>query len=126
VTISEIIYMCPTRFRPALAAFLFLLLSAPAMSADDKPTKAVMIYYTGRVQGVGFRATAAEIARDYPVTGWVKNLDDGRVQLLVEGPEASADAFLKAVHKRWEKSIEKEEVEKQKVSGKFKGFEVVK
>jgi acylphosphatase len=114
------------RFRPILAALLFLAAPGAPIRADDKPAKAVMIYYTGRVQGVGFRATAAEIARDYPVTGWVKNLDDGRVQLLVEGPEASVDAFLKAVHKRWEKNIDKEEVEKQKVSGKLKGFEVVK
>ena len=117
------------RTRPTIggiALTLFVIASAAPIGADDKPAKAVMIYYTGRVQGIGFRATAAEIALDYPVTGWVKNLDDGRVQLLVEGPEASVDAFVKAVRKRWEKSIDKEEVEKQKVSGKFKGFEVVK
>ena len=53
---------------------------------DAKPV-ARMVYYTGKVQGVGFRATAVDIAKDYPVTGWVKNLPDGRVQLLVEGPE---------------------------------------
>ena len=49
------------------------------------------------MQGVGFRATAVMIARDYPVAGWVKNLADGRVQLLVEGPQEAIDKFLKAI-----------------------------
>src|SRR5207302_300055 len=55
---------------------------------------ALMVFFSGRVQGVGFRATAASLARDYPVTGWVKNLSDGRVQLLAEGPEEAVRAFL--------------------------------
>jgi acylphosphatase len=107
---------------------LTLLLSAllGGMSADEKPIKARMVIYSGKVQGVGFRATTAEIARDYPVTGWVKNLDDGRVQLLVEGPEEAVDKFLKKVHDRWKDNIEKEEVKKQEASGKYKSFDVAK
>jgi acylphosphatase len=97
-----------------------------AANVDDKPVRACMVYYGGKVQGVGFRATTAEIARDYPVTGWVKNLDDGRVQLLVEGPEEAVDKFLKKVHDRWKDNIEKEEVKKQEASSKYKTFEVVK
>ena len=113
------------------ARSLFLLAaglnaSCPLVAADEKPAKACMVHYSGKVQGVGFRATAAEIAGDYPVTGWVKNLADGRVHLLVEGPEESVDKFLKAVRTRWKDNIEKEEIEKQTVSGKFKKFEVVK
>jgi hypothetical protein len=49
-----------------------LCIGAPL--TDDKPAKACMVYYTGKVQGVGFRATTAEIARDYPVTAGSRTL----------------------------------------------------
>jgi acylphosphatase len=103
-----------------LSAYLF------GASADDKPTKACMVYYSGKVQGVGFRATTAEIARDFPITGWVKNLEDGRVQLLAEGSEGAIDQFLKKVHDRWKDNIENEEIKKQEASGKYKSFDVAK
>ena len=106
----------------AVTPGLLLCLALPA----DKPMKACLVHYSGKVQGVGFRATTAEIARDHPVTGWVKNLSDGRVELLVEGPEEDVDKFLEAVRKRWKDNIEKEDVEKRAPSGKFKGFEIVK
>jgi acylphosphatase len=117
-----------SRTRPVGAAVLLglALCSAIPASAGDETKMAKMVYYTGKVQGVGFRATAADIAKDYPVTGWVKNLADGRVQLLVEGPEDAVDKFLKAVRARWKDNIEKEKTEEQPVSGKYKSFEVVK
>jgi acylphosphatase len=113
---------------PRKTIVLTLILSAllAGMNADEKPTKACMVHYSGKVQGVGFRATTAEIARDFPITGWVKNLDDGRVQLLAEGPADAVDKFLKAIHTRWKDNIEKEEVKEVTVSGKFKSFDVVK
>src|SRR5204862_6034815 len=86
-----------------------LLLLAGMMRADEPKKIARMVHYTGRVQGVGFRATAVEIARDYSVTGWVKNLVDGRVELLVEGPEEAVKKFLLAVAKHWKKNIDKEQ-----------------
>ena len=88
--------------------------------------KAKIVYYSGMVQGVGFRATTAAIARDYPVTGWVKNLPDGRVQVLVEGPDEAIGKFLEAIRKRWKDNIEKEQVDEGTVSGKFKSFDVVR
>lgn len=88
--------------------------------------KATMVYYSGKVQGVGFRMTAVMIARDYPVVGWVKNLADGRVQLLVEGPEDQVAKFLKAVGERWKGDIEKEETEDRKPTGKFTKFEIMR
>jgi acylphosphatase len=96
------------------------------ISADEKPTTACVVFYSGKVQGVGFRSSVAEIAHDFPVTGWVKNLEDGRVQLVVEGPEASVEKFLKTVRTRWKDHIEKEENKKQEPSGKYKSFDVVK
>ncbi len=104
-----------------------LLLFAPA-SADPpaKPEIACMVYYTGKVQGVGFRATAVEIAKDFPVTGWVKNLSDGRVQLLAEGPADAVDKFLKAIRTHWEGNIEKEDVQSQTPTGDYMSFDIVK
>jgi acylphosphatase len=85
-----------------------------------------LVHYSGTVQGVGFRATAADIARGYPVTGWVKNLADGRVQLLAEGDEDAVEKFLGAVRDHWRTNITKEQTEKQAASGTFKSFEVVR
>jgi acylphosphatase len=110
---------------PGVLIVAVLLLAAGAHADDDKkPRGARMVHYTGKVQGVGFRATAVEIARDFPVTGWVKNLADGRVQLLVEGPEDAVEKFLDKVRTRWKKNIDKEQVEKPEVSGKYKTFDI--
>jgi len=48
----------------------------------------------GRVQGVGFRASAASEARRLQLTGWIRNQLDGSVEVLAEGPDASAESFL--------------------------------
>ena len=104
-----------------------MLATAPVDGKEsEKPMKATMVHYSGNVQGVGFRMTTVMIARDYPVTGWVKNLADGRVQLLVEGPENQVAKFLKAVRDKWKNDIEKEETEDQKPTGKFTRFEIVR
>ena len=52
------------------------------------------VFYSGRVQGVGFRYTAKETAQRLDVAGWVRNLNDGRVELVAEGEEASVMDFL--------------------------------
>jgi acylphosphatase len=55
------------------------------------------LYYSGRVQGVGFRYTARQLAQGYAVAGHVRNLDDGRVEVLVEGAADQVEAFLAAL-----------------------------
>ena len=55
------------------------------------------ITYEGKVQGVGFRASVLALARGYDVTGGVKNLPDGRVELLVRADASELDDFLKAI-----------------------------
>jgi len=60
------------------------------------PAKQVL--YSGRVQGVGFRYTVKRIATGFEVTGWVRNLPDGRVELQAMSPETDElEAFLEAV-----------------------------
>jgi acylphosphatase len=55
------------------------------------------VYYSGQVQGVGFRFTARQLARGFDVAGYVRNLPDGRVELVAEGEPAEIDRFLQAV-----------------------------
>ena len=56
-----------------------------------------VIFYTGQVQGVGFRDTTARLARRFDVAGYVQNLDDGRVRLDVQGNADQVDGLLAAV-----------------------------
>ena len=52
------------------------------------------IYFSGRVQGVGFRFQARHMARSLKLTGWVKNLWDGRVEMEVQGENSIIQRFL--------------------------------
>jgi acylphosphatase len=57
----------------------------------------LQLFYEGRVQGVGFRWSVRHIAKGFEVTGWVRNLVDGRVELQVSGKEAEVRAFVDAI-----------------------------
>jgi acylphosphatase len=59
----------------------------------------LQVFYEGTVQGVGFRWTVRHIAKGFDVTGSVRNLIDGRVELQVSGEEAEVRAFLDAIAK---------------------------
>jgi len=86
---------------------------------------AKVVYYSGDVQGVGFRATATAIARRHPsVAGWVRNRSDGRVELLAAGPAAAVEAFLADVRDRLADHIEAEEVAEREADGTLHGFHV--
>ncbi len=84
----------------------------------------VHIFYTGRVQGVGFRFTAEDIARDLKVVGWVKNLRDGRVEIVAEAEEEVLKDFLSRINQEFSRYIQDTEVEWQAASNKFTYFGV--
>jgi acylphosphatase len=91
-------------------------------AADGHQRKSV--YYAGRVQGVGFRYTAQAIARRYDVSGYVRNLPDGRVELVVEGERHELAAFLDDVRERMIHHIRDERIDTQPATGEFAGFEI--
>lgn len=84
----------------------------------------VHLYYTGRVQGVGFRYTAKDLASDLGLQGWVKNLADGRVEVLAEGQEDAVKMFLQEIKHCFSGYIQDEEVEWLPASGAFKDFRI--
>jgi acylphosphatase len=57
----------------------------------------IQVFYEGSVQGVGFRWTVRNVAKGFDVTGWIRNLFDGRVEMQVSGAEDEVRAFLKAI-----------------------------
>jgi acylphosphatase len=64
---------------------------------NGKIMERVTVLYSGRVQGVGFRVTVRQVACGYDVTGTVRNLPDGRVELIAEGGSAELKAFLTGI-----------------------------
>jgi acylphosphatase len=82
------------------------------------------VTYTGHVQGVGFRYTTHSIARNHAVTGYVRNLPDGRVELVAEGTRQETDAFLKAIRARLDNHIRDERHDISPATGEFNSFEI--
>ncbi len=66
------------------------------------------VIYSGRVQGVGFRATARALARNRSVTGWVRNEDNGTVLLEVQGNADVVEAFLNELRREMGRFIKNE------------------
>lgn len=78
--------------------------------------------FSGRVQGVGFRYTVQNIAQQYNVRGYVKNLPDGRVQLVMEGPDNQMDHLLSDVNQRMNGFIKKVDTAEYPATGEFQQF----
>ncbi len=84
-------------------------------------------HYSGRVQGVGFRYTAKQTAAGFELTGTVRNLPDGRVELIAEGSRDELDAFRTALHDAGLAGfIRDEQVTWADAENKFRGFEIVR
>lgn len=85
------------------------------------------IFYSGRVQGVGFRYTVKRVTAGFDVTGTVRNLPDGRVELIAEGAEAELQEFRQGIRDAgMEHFIKNEELAWREATGEFRGFEIVK
>ncbi len=85
------------------------------------------ILYSGSVQGVGFRYTVRTVAAGYEVTGLVRNLPDGRVELIAEGMKDELEAFRRAIRDEGlQHFIRDEAVGWSDASNGFRGFEIAR
>jgi acylphosphatase len=82
------------------------------------------VFFSGRVQGVGFRYAALQVAKEFEVTGLVQNLADGRVQLEAEGRADEVAAFVAAVEERMHGYIRKAERSGRERTAQFSSFSI--
>ena len=87
--------------------------------------KRVHVFYSGKVQGVGFRMTAEETAQSLGVVGWIKNLRGGQVELVAEAEEEVLHRFLNALRTGPMKNfIQQADVSWSNASDTFNEFEI--
>jgi acylphosphatase len=85
------------------------------------------VHYSGRVQGVGFRYATKTTAAGFEVTGTIRNLSDGRVELVSEGQRAELEAFRVAIREAGLAGfIRDEQVTWAAAENNFRGFEIVR
>ncbi len=82
----------------------------------------VTVYYTGRVQGVGFRYSTLQVAKEFEVSGFVTNLADGRVQVAAQGADHEVEGFLAQIAERMHGYIRKSERQLSPLETAYKGF----
>jgi acylphosphatase len=82
------------------------------------------LHYAGSVQGVGFRWTARALGARFAVTGFVRNLPDGRVHLVAEGSTEEVQKFLDAIHSEMGRYIAEVHKTIQPATGQFTSFEI--
>lgn len=81
-------------------------------------------HFSGHVQGVGFRYSTSQVAKGFEITGYVKNLMDGRVELEVEGDRKECRQFLEALEDELDAYIRNTEVTDGTRERKFSGFHI--
>jgi acylphosphatase len=90
--------------------------------ATNEPIRRYLFF--GRVQGVGFRYTAAGLARDCGVRGYVRNRSDGTVELVAQGAQANVERLLAQLGEQFAGYIESRTAEDYAGGEAFAGFEV--
>ncbi|MFA7677463.1 MAG: acylphosphatase [Candidatus Omnitrophota bacterium] len=95
--------------------------------AKDKTAnrvKAVHVFYSGLVQGVGFRFRACQQAKTLKVKGWVKNLNDGRVEIVAQGSSQNVGSFLEALRDEFSQRLSDVSIEELPSQETFNEFQI--
>ena len=82
------------------------------------------VLFSGHVQGVGFRFNTYQIAKNFDITGRVRNLDDGRVELVAEGEAGEIETFLEAIRQRMSGNIHNEVQDTVTLVARSRSFEI--
>jgi acylphosphatase len=117
----------PAQAQPAAAPLAPGSEATPATPpAEDKKMRRVRALLSGRVQGVGFRNFTSVRAHALGLTGWVRNLRDGRVEAVVEGPDDKVGELIKALKTGPSGSrVDGVDIEEQTHRGEFTSFKIV-
>jgi acylphosphatase len=111
---------------------LVFLLDAAWVALDAGPNcfvkrRRLRVLYSGNVQGVGFRYTVKNVATGFEVTGIVRNLSDGRVELIAEGASEELTAFQQGIRDSGlGHFVRQEQVTWADAANEFRGFEIVR
>lgn len=111
----RVLRFCGLKTKHAHVTFYF-----HAMSEVHHET----VYFSGRVQGVGFRYTALQVAKEFEVAGWASNLADGRVLLEAEGTPQMVKDYIAALEARMHGYIRKIERHADNRVAQFSGFTI--
>ncbi len=90
-----------------------------------KEIRRTHLYISGIVQGVFFRSHTQNVARSLDLNGWVRNLSDGRVEVVAEGPKEKVEKLIQWCHKGPDfAAVEHVEIHWEDATGEFKDFEI--
>jgi acylphosphatase len=93
------------------------------MNSNEGRTR-VHVFFSGTVQGVGFRYTVQRCAEGFAVTGWVRNRSDGRVELVAEGLEPELEKFLKKIKESMNGYITSTQCVREASKDEFQQFQI--
>ena len=82
------------------------------------------IFYSGKVQGIGFRYTVQSIAHDLGLVGWVKNLPDGRVEMCIEGTQEKITRLCQEIEEHFEGYITSKEEKSLRTNEQLNDFRI--
>lgn len=82
------------------------------------------LFFSGLVQGVGFRFTTRDLAKKYNIKGWVKNLPDGRVEAVAEASRINLKYFLEGLKNEFKNNILDFEKYENSYTDKYKDFQI--
>lgn len=82
------------------------------------------VFFSGHVQGVGFRFRTQSISAGHEVSGWVRNLPNGNVQMVAEGTESELKSFLDEIRSTMAANIRSTDVSEKSATGEFLRFEI--
>ncbi|MBN2296080.1 MAG: acylphosphatase [Pirellulales bacterium] len=94
------------------------------MAGEPATAQRLTVLFSGTVQGVGFRYTTRRIASRFAVTGFVRNMSDGRVEVVAEGSPKEIQTFIQAIQTEMGHFISNTEVKKSPANGQFKYFDI--